>query len=98
MSTEVETTDEVPTTPAHLRYGGSSRVATVGTAAQLELFGNLDRPAVEFRGTIREPLRFREALSALYAIVGSDYRYMPKDRTALWVEVWWTESFLPARR
>ena len=82
MSTDVESTDEAPTTPAHLRYGGSSRVATTGAAAQLELFGNLDRPAVEFRGTIREPLRFREALSALYAIVGSDYRYQPKDRTA----------------
>ena len=30
---------------------------------------------------MRQPLRLREALSALYAVVGSDYRYKPKDRT-----------------
>lgn len=71
-----------PATPAHLRYGGSSRVATSGDAARVELYGNLDRPPVAFDATVRNPIRFREALSALYAVVGSDYRYVPKDRTA----------------
>ena len=37
---------------------------------------------VRFAAHVKDPLRFREALSALYAVVGSDYRYVPKDRTA----------------
>ena len=69
-------------TPAHLSYAGSSRVATRGGAATVELFPNADRPPVRFAGRVREPVRLREALSALYAVVGSDYRYQPKDRTA----------------
>jgi predicted DNA-binding WGR domain protein len=73
---------EQPATPAHLAYAGSSRVATAGNTATLELYGNLDRPPVRFAGRIRDPIRVREALSALYAVVGSDYRYVPKDRTA----------------
>ena len=35
-----------------------------------------------FEATIKEPLRFREAMAALYAVVASDFRYVPKDRTA----------------
>jgi predicted DNA-binding WGR domain protein len=80
MSSEQENSDPTATA-AHLSYGGSSRVATAGEAATLELFGNLDRPAVQFSGRIKRPLRFREAISALYAVVGADYRYQPKDRT-----------------
>ncbi|WP_020474695.1 hypothetical protein [Zavarzinella formosa] len=77
-----ETTPEPPATPAHLSYGGSSRVATAGDTARVELFGNLDRPPVKFEATVTNPIRFREAMSALYGVVGSDYRYVPKDRTA----------------
>ena len=75
-----ESTD-TPATPAHLSYGGSSRVATGGGVSTLELYGNLDRPAVAFKAHVKQPLRFREALSALYGVVGADYRYQPKDRT-----------------
>ena len=39
-------------------------------------------PPVRFEAKIKDPLRFREAMSALYAVVGSDFRYVPKDRTA----------------
>src|SRR5689334_18566715 len=80
----VEDTGEVPPPPSsgmHLSYGGASRVTTTGNTAQVELFGNLDRPPVHFAGKMKNPLRFREALSALYTIVGSDFRYAPKDRT-----------------
>src|SRR5262245_6313781 len=70
-----------PSTGAHLAYAGASRVLTAGNTAQVELFGNLVRPPVKFEAKIKNPLRFREALSALYAVVGSDYRYVPKDRT-----------------
>jgi predicted DNA-binding WGR domain protein len=69
-------------TPFHLAYAGASRVFTSGGTARLALYGNLDRPPVQFDGVIKNPLRFREAMSALYAIVGSDYRYVPRDRTA----------------
>jgi hypothetical protein len=88
MSTGNEPTDAgdeappPPSTGAHLAYAGASRVRTAGNTAQVELFGNLDRPPVRFEAKLRNPLRFREALSALYAVVGSDYRYVPKDRTA----------------
>lgn len=74
--------DQPTATPAHLAYAGASRVATTGNTVQVELFGNLDRPTVRFGAKVKVPLRFREALSALYAVVGSDYRYVPKDRTA----------------
>lgn len=70
-----------PSSGAHLSYAGASRVQTVGDSATVELFGNLDRAAVRFDATVKNPLRFREALSALYGVIGSDYRYAPKDRT-----------------
>ena len=70
-----------PSSAAHLAYAGASRVVTAGNAAQLEFFSNLDRPQVRFEATIKNPLRFREGLSALYSVVGSGYRYSPKDRT-----------------
>ncbi|MEJ7655327.1 MAG: SWIM zinc finger family protein, partial [Chloroflexia bacterium] len=52
------------------------------TEAQVQLVGNLNRSPVRLDAMIKDPLRFREAMSALHAIVGSDYRYVPKDRTA----------------
>lgn len=76
------TSDQPAATPAHLAYAGASRVETAGDTSRVELFGNLDRPPVRFAARVKDPLRFREALSALYAVVGSDYRYVPKDRTA----------------
>jgi len=78
-----ETPTEAPAaTDVTLAYAGPSRVAAVEGSAALALFGNLRRDPVRLEGRIRQPLRCREALSALHAIVGSDYRYVPKDRTA----------------
>ena len=74
--------DKPTATPAHLAYAGASRVEVAGDTSTIELFGNLARPPVRFAATVTDPLRFREALSALSAVVGSDYRYVPKDRTA----------------
>src|SRR6266404_6173115 len=70
-----------PSSGAHLSYAGASRVLTAGNAATVEMFGNLVCPQVRFDATVKNPLRFREALSALYGVIGSDYRYAPKDRT-----------------
>jgi len=69
-------------TPVRVAYLGVSRVATTAEAAEVELYGNLERPAVRLEGRIVDPICFRETMSALYAIVGSDYRYAPKDKTA----------------
>ncbi len=69
-------------TPMELAYAGPSAVESEEGHAEVALMGNLRRPAVRLRSKIRQPLRFREAMSALYAVVASDFRYVPKDRTA----------------
>jgi predicted DNA-binding WGR domain protein len=69
-------------TPVQLAYAGPSRLIAGEGAAELVLYGNLRRDPVHLDAAIKDPLRFREAMSALYAVVGSDYRYVPKDRTA----------------
>ncbi len=78
---EIDAPPPAASSGAHLSYAGASRVLTSGDTAQVEMFGNLARPQVRFDATIKNPLRFREALSALYGVIGSDYRYAPKDRT-----------------
>jgi len=65
-----------------LTYEGASALVSSGSKAELALAGNSQRAPVQFEARIKDPLRFREAMSSLYAIVGSDYRYVPKDRTA----------------
>src|SRR3954469_21725347 len=69
-------------TEVHLAYAAASRLVADEGSAQLALAGNLLRDPVRFDGVIKDPLRFREAMSALYAVVASDMRYQPKDRTA----------------
>ncbi len=64
------------------RYGGGSRLAAEGEEARLALFADLSRAPVSLQGLVQDPIRLREALSALYEIVQSDLRYKPKDRTA----------------
>jgi hypothetical protein len=74
--------DEPHRTKVPFRYAGQSQLITNEGPPRLALFGNLDRDPVYLDGVVREPLRLREALAAMYAVVGSDYRYQPKDRTA----------------
>lgn len=69
-------------TDVTLAYAGLSRLVTTDDKAELALAGNLRREPVRFDGVVKDPLQFREAMSALYAIVASDFRYVPKDRTA----------------
>jgi hypothetical protein len=82
MSDDITTTPEQPATTVAVGYEDASRLVTSGTTAKLALFSNVYRDAVRLDGVIKEPLPLREALAALYAVVGSDYRYAPKDRTA----------------
>ena len=69
-------------TPVGLAYADVSRAVTTPDEARVALAADLNRPPVRLEATVRDPLRFREAMSALHAIVGSDYRYVPKDRAA----------------
>jgi hypothetical protein len=73
---------EPATTEVRMAYAGLSTLVTSEGTARLALAGNLHRDPVRFEATIKEPLRFREAMAALYAVVASDFRYVPKDRTA----------------
>jgi predicted DNA-binding WGR domain protein len=71
-----------PRTDVLLGYAGASQVVADAGAATVALFGNVHRGEVRGGGKIKDPLRFREALSALHDVVQSDFRYVPKDRTA----------------
>ena len=70
-----------PATNVRIAYEDASRLVTTGSTAQLVLFANVHRDSVRLDGLIKDPLRFREAMATLRAIVGSDYRYVPRDRT-----------------
>lgn len=51
-------------------------------ADHLHLFSHLNRDEVQFSAKPKQPIAFREAMASLFAIVSSDYRYVPKDRSA----------------
>lgn len=69
--------------PVTLRYQGPSELrSTSDGGSEVALVGNALRDPVKLRGKVKEPLRLREALSVMHAVVGSDFRYVPKDRTA----------------
>ncbi|OUS26047.1 hypothetical protein A9Q99_19940 [Gammaproteobacteria bacterium 45_16_T64] len=65
-----------------MEYAGQSEVGAKTDGVELSLYGNIKRDPVSLVGKINQPMLLRESLSALYAIVGSDYRYKPKDRSA----------------
>ncbi|MBL9104630.1 MAG: SWIM zinc finger family protein [Myxococcales bacterium] len=71
-----------PRTPVTLTYGGASQLVSGDADARLALFANTRRPDVHADAKIKDPLKLREALSALYEVVSSDFRYVPRDKTA----------------
>ncbi len=89
MSSEPQTpqtaeTEEVKDlrTSVTLRYASASQVVAEGGKSTLALYADEARGAVRGGGRVKEPLRLREALSALHDVVSSDFRYVPKDRSA----------------
>ncbi len=74
--------EEAKRTTVTLRYGGASQLVAEGAGATLALFGEAQRTDVRGGGVLADPLLAREALSALHEVVKSDFRYIPKDRTA----------------
>src|SRR5262245_10873638 len=63
-------------------YKGRSGIASTANGMALSFAPNLHRDRVSFSGDLRDPLRFREAVSALHAIVVSDLKFRPRDRSA----------------
>ena len=63
-------------------YRGRSGVSGAGDRLGLSFAPNLRRDRVSFVGDLRDPLRFREAVSALHAVVVSDLKFRPKDKSA----------------
>src|SRR5437660_8493832 len=69
-------------TNVHLAYAGPSLISPDGDTTLVRMAANLQRDPVNVAGKVNDPLRLREALSVLHGIVASDFRYVPKDRTA----------------
>lgn len=63
-------------------YLGRSSIVRQAFGMAVSLAPNLRRDRVSFVGTLKQPLRFREAVSALHDVVISDLRYKPRDRSA----------------
>jgi len=63
-------------------YGGHSGVVDRGTDRAIRLAPTLAREPVSFDAELLNPLRFREAISALHDVVISDLRFQKRDKTA----------------
>lgn len=69
-----------------LRYLGRSQVTQGRSGVQVHLAPNLARERVAFDAGVKDPIRFREAMSALHSVVVGDFRFQRRDRTAY--ETW----------
>lgn len=66
----------------NMSYYQTSDVIRDQQSQDLQLACNIKRTPLSFEGKIKETLLVREALSALYQVVSSDFRYVPKDRSS----------------
>ncbi|HRI70551.1 MAG TPA: SWIM zinc finger domain-containing protein [Polyangium sp.] len=69
-----------------LRYLGKSSVLGAAQGLLVKFSPNLARPKTFFDAELRDPVRFREAVSALHDVVIGDLRFKKKDKTAY--EAW----------
>ena len=80
------------------KYSGSSGVTSTANKVGISFAPDTLRPPTFFVGQLHKHLPFREAISALHAIVVSDLRYQPKNRDAYlaWVktqeDIWIAEK------
>lgn len=72
------------------RYAGESGVEQGLASGRVGFATNQLREATFFKGELRRPLVFRDAMAALHHVVISDYRYQPKDRLAF--KAWLAEQ------
>ena len=64
------------------RYAAASQVVGQGSSRAVLMQPNLARDEVAFDAAIRDPVRFREAISTLHDAVVSDLRVTKRDRAA----------------
>jgi hypothetical protein len=71
-----------------MAYAGRSAIISDLRQSRVALSTNTLREATFLRGTLAQPLLFREALASLYDVVVSDFKYRPRDRLAFfaWLE------------
>ena len=65
-----------------MAYYGRSELFRAGTGQTLSFAPNLARDPVAFDAALCNPLRFREAMSALHDVVINDLRFKPRDKSA----------------
>lgn len=63
-------------------YQGRSAVQPTPNGLAVSLAPNLRRDRVSYLGVLKQPLRFREAISTLHDVVLSDLRFKPRDKSA----------------
>ena len=63
-------------------YKGNSKIDGEGDNTQMSFSPDTTREPTFFRGSLRQNINFREAISALHDVVISDLRFKPKDKTA----------------
>jgi hypothetical protein len=81
-STKPEEQLSDPRTPITLTYAGASQLVAGDASSTLALFTNTRRADVRAELRAKDPLTLREALSCMYEVVSSDFRYVPRDKTA----------------
>lgn len=64
-----------------LAYMGQSRMISSETGEFLTFAPNLTREQVSFNAALKQPLRFREGISALHDIVINDLRFQRRDKS-----------------
>lgn len=64
------------------KYHGSTAVDSSARSTNMSFSPDTRREPTYFRGELQQSLEFREAISALNAVVVSDLRYKPKDKSA----------------
>jgi hypothetical protein len=73
-----------------LKYLGSSGLVETAGGAALSFQPNLARQKVFFDQGLKNPLRFREAMSALHDVVVGDFRFKRRDKSQY--EAWKAEN------
>ena len=63
-------------------YHGNTTVESGATETRMSFAPDVKRAPTYFSGELRQSLLFREAISALHAVVVGDLRFKPKDKTA----------------
>jgi predicted nucleic acid-binding Zn finger protein len=63
------------------RYFGSTSASSGAVASSISFAPDTRRDPTFLTGTLRKKLPFRETISALHAVVVSDLRFRPRDRT-----------------